>query len=163
MDNFNYTDKMYEEDRKLANYFFNKKYLWLSHMREDIISMLIFQLYKYRPQYDPSKSTYATYAGMIIKCRISNIMKKKNLKQNEFENNSLDQPDKCGLTLLSKLSDDDKSVFTHKDTYNLGDTNFLIKQVYALTTRQSKSSGKPINPKITHKSSTYSYKVIPAT
>ena len=59
----NYTQEMYEEDKKISLSVFKKKFNYLQWLKDDLIQVSIIALYRVRQNYyDETKGEYLTYA-----------------------------------------------------------------------------------------------------
>lgn len=77
MENKNYSNENYNEDLKLANFVFNKHFCNYENIKDDLIQVALFALWKGRKYFDCYKATYSTWACKICKNEMSKFIYKE--------------------------------------------------------------------------------------
>ena len=91
-----YTQEMYEEDRKLAHYIYCQHFKGFYKYKDDLIAVALKDLYKYRLSYDDSKGKYSTYACKACWWAMSFFLRMEYKQSLNLNACSLDSPIKVG-------------------------------------------------------------------
>lgn len=123
-----YTQEMFEEDKRIAYYVYSKCFLRSYRYKDDLIAVALKGLYKYHSSYDNSKGKYFTYACRMCWFSMLEFLKREKTQTRNFEMVSLDKPIKVG-------SDDNLSDFITADipdfnsNLNLAYLNNVINEI----------------------------------
>lgn len=155
MENNEYTEKEYQEDKKIATYIFYKHFKTFDRYSKDMINSAIVTLKNAREKYN-GKFTYLTYANKVAKnSMLADIQKISKFEQNELAviNDTLKDSEDITLedTIISDVTPEDELNFkilkqTCNDIINKSKSK-LFKQVATLTLEENTPSeiGKILN------------------
>lgn len=123
-----YTQEMYEEDRKLAHYIYCQHFKGFYKYKDDLIAVALKDLYKYRLSYDDSKGKYSTYACKACWWAISFFLRMEYKQSLNLNACSLDTPIKVGSNdTLSDFIQADNSNFN--SNLNMAYLNYIVNKI----------------------------------
>ena len=85
-----YSIENYEEDRKIANFVFSRKYLRYTKYKDDLIQSAVISLWLKRSKFDETKAKYFTFASMVCYQAMAHFLRKEKKQTNDYSNLSLD-------------------------------------------------------------------------
>lgn len=97
---------MYNEDRAISCWVFNRKFKTFYYYKEDLVQSSVIALYHYRSRYDETKGSYSSYAVKICFYTMLRFIEREKRFTNNFENLSIDLENDEGSTLLDVLGYD---------------------------------------------------------
>ena len=100
-----YSSAMYEEDKRIANYVFFKKFKKYFDYKDDLIQSSIIALYRARELYNEEKGKYSSYAVQTCIYTMLDFIKTEQKKNNLGLNLSLDYELEEGYTIEETLGE----------------------------------------------------------